>query len=199
MEKFNCLKFILENKIVAVVRGESEAEALKTVKNCVLGGVKVVEVTFTVPNADSIIKTVCKELLGSGVLVGAGTVLDAETARIAILAGAAFVVSPCFNLQTAMLCNRYSVPYIPGVYTATEVQSALEMGADILKLFPANIEILKGLQAPFPNAKFMVTGGVELSNLNDWFKAGAVAAGAGAKLTNLQPKEIEKWVLAVQN
>ncbi|MCL2629990.1 MAG: bifunctional 2-keto-4-hydroxyglutarate aldolase/2-keto-3-deoxy-6-phosphogluconate aldolase [Firmicutes bacterium] len=194
MDKFSIINGIISAKLVAVIRGESKESALQTATNCIAGGIKVIEVTFTVPFADEIIKELSLKLKGTGVLLGAGTVLDAETARIAILSGAEFIVSPCLNAETAKLCNRYSVPYIPGIYTASEAQTALECGVDILKLFPGNMEILKSLKPVFPKAKFMVTGGVDKENTADWLNAGASAVGAGAKLTALSAEEIKKWV-----
>jgi Entner-Doudoroff aldolase len=126
------------------------------------------------------------------VIIGAGTVLDAETARVAILAGAEFVVSPSACVEVVKLCNRYSVAAIPGITTATELLSVLEYGADFVKLFPANIEVLKALKGPFPNVGFMVTGGVDEDNLADFLKAGASAVGAGSNLTK-KNADIKKW------
>ena len=119
-------------------------------------------------------------------LLGAGTVLDSETARIAILSGAAYIVSPSFNLETAKLCNRYRVPYIPGCMTINEVITAMEAGADIIKIFPADLfgpKIIKDIKGPLPQAKMMPTGGVDVDNVGEWIKAGAVAVGAGSSLT----------------
>lgn len=119
-------------------------------------------------------------------MLGAGTVLDSETARIAILSGANFIVSPGFNLDAAKLCNRYAVPYMPGCVTITEVLTAMEAGADIIKIFPADLfgpTIIKDIKGPLPHAKLMPTGGVDVSNVDKWIKAGAVAVGAGSSLT----------------
>ena len=119
-------------------------------------------------------------------ILGAGTVLDSETARIAILSGANYIVSPAFNLERAKLCNRYRVPYIPGCVTITEVITAMEAGADIIKIFPADLfgpKIIKDIKGPLPQAKMMPTGGVDVSNVDQWIKAGAVAVGAGSSLT----------------
>ena len=119
-------------------------------------------------------------------LLGAGTVLDSETARMAILSGANYIVSPAFNLDTAKLCNRYRVPYIPGCMTITEAITAMEAGADIIKIFPADLfgpKIIKDIKGPLPQAKMMPTGGVDVDNVDQWIKAGAVAVGAGSSLT----------------
>ena len=120
------------------------------------------------------------------IILGAGTVLDSETARIAILAGAQYIVSPCFDLETAKLCNRYRVPYMPGCMTIKEVITAMEAGADIIKIFPGEVfgpKIIKAINGPIPQARMMPTGGVSADNVDEWIKAGAVAVGAGSSLT----------------
>ena len=119
-------------------------------------------------------------------ILGAGTVMDSETARIAILSGAQYIVSPYFNAETVRLCNRYRVPCMPGAMTIKEVVEAMESGADIVKVFPGEAfgpKILKAIKGPVPQAKMMPTGGVDLSNVGEWIKAGAVAVGAGGSLT----------------
>jgi 2-dehydro-3-deoxyphosphogluconate aldolase/(4S)-4-hydroxy-2-oxoglutarate aldolase len=132
-----------------------------------------------------VIEHLAKEF-SSQILLGAGTVLDPETARIAILAGAQFVVSPALNLHTARLCNRYQVPYIPGAGTIGEVVEAMECGADIVKVFPGEIlgpAFVKAVKGPLPQASLMPTGGVTLDNVANWICAGAVAVGVGGNLT----------------
>src|SRR5439155_10361694 len=127
-----------------------------------------------------------KRFSNQGLLIGAGTVLDEETARIAILAGAQFIVSPSLNAGTAQLCRRYQVPYMPGAATATEVVRALEEGADIVKVFPGEIlgpAFVKAILGPLPHAPLMPTGGVALDNAADWIHAGCVALGVGSNLT----------------
>lgn len=172
--------------IVAVIRGESIDVALKTVEACYKGGIKIIELTFTVPGADVLIKTLTDKYKGTDMVIGAGTVLDPETARIAILAGAKFIVSPSLNIDTVKMCNRYGVPVMPGVMTPTEAQTALEYGVDVLKMFPGDIAKpagLKALKGPFPYVNIMPTGGVSADNVEEWFKAGAFAVGAGSFLT----------------
>ncbi|MDE5911153.1 MAG: bifunctional 2-keto-4-hydroxyglutarate aldolase/2-keto-3-deoxy-6-phosphogluconate aldolase [Clostridia bacterium] len=186
MKKYNVYQTIKEQGVVVVIRGNDLQEAIKTVEACYKGGIKVIEVTFTVPRADELIKTLVEKYAGSDMLVGAGTVLDPETARIAMLAGAQFIVSPSLNVDTIKTCNRYGVPVMSGVMTPTEAQTAMEYGVDILKLFPGDIAKpagLKALKGPFPNANIMPTGGVSQDNVEEWFKVGAYAVGAGSFLT----------------
>jgi 2-dehydro-3-deoxyphosphogluconate aldolase/(4S)-4-hydroxy-2-oxoglutarate aldolase len=138
-----------------------------------------------VPGASRVIEHLAKKIPGQ-ILLGAGTVLDPETARIAILAGAHFVVSPALNSATARLCNRYQIPYLPGAGTIGEVIEAMESGADIVKVFPGEIlgpAFVKAVKGPLPQAQLMPTGGVSLENVADWIKAGAVAVGVGGNLT----------------
>ena len=126
--------------------------------------------------AHKVIEALAEKYPNGEMLLGAGTVLDSETARIAILSGAAYIVSPSFNLETAKLCNRYRVPYIPGCMTINEVITAMEAGADIIKIFPADLfgpKIIKDIKGPLPQAKMMPTGGVDVDNVGEWIKAGA--------------------------
>lgn len=186
MQKYNVYNTIKEQGVVVVIRGNDLQEAIKTVEACYKGGIKVIEVTFTVPRADELIKTLVEKYAGADMLVGAGTVLDPETARVAMLAGAKFIVSPSLNVETIKVCNRYGVPVMSGVMTPTEAQTAMEYGVDILKLFPGDIAKpagLKALKGPFPHANIMPTGGVSQDNVEEWFKAGAYAVGAGSFLT----------------
>lgn len=186
MEKYRIYETIEKLGVVAVIRGDSLDTAVKTVDACYKGGIKIIEVTFTVPGADSLIKSLTEKYKGSDMVIGAGTVLDPETARIAILAGAKFVVSPSLNIETIKMCNRYGIPVMTGVMTPTEAQTAMEYGVDVLKLFPGDIAKhagLKALKGPFPHANIMPTGGVSAENVEEWFKAGAFAVGAGSFLT----------------
>lgn len=186
MEKYRIYETIEKLGVVAVIRGDSIDTAVKTVDACYKGGIKIIEVTFTVPGADSLIKSLTEKYKGSDMVIGAGTVLDPETARIAILAGAKFVVSPSLNIETIKMCNRYGIPVMTGVMTPTEAQTAMEYGVDVLKLFPGDIAKpagLKALKGPFPHANIMPTGGVSAENVEEWFKAGAFAVGAGSFLT----------------
>lgn len=186
MEKYRIYETIEKLGVVAVIRGDSLDTAVKTVDACYKGGIKIIEVTFTVPGADSLIKSLTEKYKGSDMVIGAGTVLDPETARIAILAGAKFVVSPSLNIETIKMCNRYGIPVMTGVMTPTEAQTAMEYGVEVLKLFPGDIAKpagLKALKGPFPHANIMPTGGVSAENVEEWFKAGAFAVGAGSFLT----------------
>ncbi|ALS36720.1 2-dehydro-3-deoxyphosphogluconate aldolase/(4S)-4-hydroxy-2-oxoglutarate aldolase [Enterococcus rotai] len=186
MKRVNILSRLEKTGVVAVVRGATKEEALKASHAIIEGGMTGIELTFTVPQAAEVIK----ELVGiysdrPDIVIGAGTVLDAVTARLAIMAGAQYVVSPSFNRETAELCNLYQVPYLPGCMTITEVQEALKSGADIVKLFPGSVygpSIISAFMAPMPQVSIMPTGGVNLDNMADWFKAGAVTVGVGGDL-----------------
>lgn len=185
MMKFNILRRILGNPMVAIVRADTTEGALKIAKACIDGGVTALEVSFTTPRALSIINALAKDY-GEEIVIGAGTILDAETGRMAILEGAQFILSPSFDSTVVRLCNRYQVVSMPGVATATEVVCAMESGADIIKVFPGDAfgpEYLKALRAPLPQAPLMPSGGVTLQNLSAWFSNGAVAVGVGSSLT----------------
>ena len=186
MEKYRIYQAIKEQGVVVVIRGKNVEQAIRTVDACYKGGIKIIEITFTVPNADKIISSLSEKYAGSDIVIGAGSVLDPETARIAMLAGAKFIVSPSLNVETIKICNRYGVPVMSGVIAPSEAQTAMEYGVDILKLFPGDIAKpagLKALKGPFPNANIMPTGGVSAENVEEWFKAGAYAVGAGSFLT----------------
>ena len=186
MEKYRIYQAIKQEGVVVVIRGKSVEQAIKTVDACYKGGIKIIEVTFTVPRADEIISKLSEKYAGTDMVIGAGTVLDPETARIAMLAGAKFIVSPSLNVETIKMCNRYGIPMMSGIMTPTEAQTAMEYGVDILKMFPGDIAKpagLKALKGPFPQANIMPTGGVSNDNVEEWFKAGAYAVGAGSFLT----------------
>ncbi|MBE7045245.1 MAG: bifunctional 4-hydroxy-2-oxoglutarate aldolase/2-dehydro-3-deoxy-phosphogluconate aldolase [Ruminococcaceae bacterium] len=186
MDKEKVITKLTDAGLVAVVRASSEEEAIRISDACLEGGCPSIELTFTVPGAHKVIEALAKKYNKGEMLLGAGTVLDSETARMAILSGANYVVSPGFNLEAAKLCNRYRVPYMPGCMTITEVLTAMEAGADIIKIFPADLygpAIIKDIKGPLPYAKLMPTGGVDVSNVDQWIKAGAVAVGAGSSLT----------------
>ncbi|WP_240985952.1 bifunctional 2-keto-4-hydroxyglutarate aldolase/2-keto-3-deoxy-6-phosphogluconate aldolase [Acididesulfobacillus acetoxydans] len=178
---------IKEGGLVAVVRAENTEQAFKIAEACIAGGVVGLEITFTVPGAAELIKDLVKKYQSSGsLIIGAGTVLDPETARAAILAGAQYIVSPCLNVETVKLCNRYQVPCMPGAMTVKEAVECMEAGADIVKIFPGELfgpAIIKAIKGPLPQVNMMPTGGVSLDNVSDWIKAGAVAVGVGGSLT----------------
>jgi 2-dehydro-3-deoxyphosphogluconate aldolase/(4S)-4-hydroxy-2-oxoglutarate aldolase len=186
MKKNEILDKIVESKIVAVVRAENKESALTIIDGLIKGGIKAIEVTFTVNHADDIISELSDKY--PNLLIGAGTVLDEVTARIAILKGASFIVSPSFNSETAKLCFRYQIPYLPGCYTINEILTALEAGCDIIKLFPGSLSgpsYVKSILGPLPYANIMPTGGVSLSNIKEWFDNKVVAVGIGGELTKV--------------
>lgn len=184
LTKEQVLQQIKDNAMVAVVRGETPAKARDVVEKCIEGGITSIELTFTVPFAHRVIEEIAKAYEGQ-ILLGAGTVLDPETARIAILSGAQFVVAPHLNPETVRLCNRYRVANMAGILTVKEAVEAMEAGVDILKLFPGDLfgpAFIKDIRGPLPYAQIMPTGGVDISNAGAWIKAGAVAIGAGSSL-----------------
>lgn len=184
--KLDVLRRIAEAGLVAVVRAESGEQARRVAGAVLEGGCPAVEMTFTVPRAHRVIEELAAAYKPSELILGAGTVLDPETARIAILSGASYVVSPSLNPETVRLCNRYQVPVMPGAMTVREVVEAMESGADVVKLFPGEAfgpAIIRAIKGPLPQAPLMPTGGVDLSNVAEWIKAGAVAVGAGGSLT----------------
>ena len=199
LAKHKIINELIKLGIVAVVRGETIEEAKRVSKACIEGGVNAIEVTYTVPGATDVIKELAKEFKNDNLIIGAGTVLDSKTARLAILAGAKYIVSPGFDLETAKLCNRYSIPYMPGCMTITEMIKALEAGCDIIKLFPGSAfgpDFVKAVKAPLPQANIMPTGGVSLENIDIWMKNGVVAVGVGGKLASGTSEEITKTAKA---
>jgi 2-dehydro-3-deoxyphosphogluconate aldolase/(4S)-4-hydroxy-2-oxoglutarate aldolase len=190
MDKAGVLKALREIGLVPVLRAESEAQALALADAIAAGGVTVLEVTMTVPGAIQVIRQLVKAR--PDILVGAGTVLDAETARMCILEGAQFVVSPALKLATIEMCHRYGVAVLPGALTPTEIVTAWEAGADVVKVFPASAlggaKYLKSVKAPLPQVELIPTGGVSLATAAEFLEAGAFALGVGADLVN--PKAI---------
>ncbi len=186
MDKERILTRIQDCGIVAVVRAESTDKAERIVDACMEGGVAAIELTFTVPHADRVIEELAKKYDENDIILGAGTVMDAATARIAMLSGAQYIVSPYLDIDTLKMCNRYRVAMMPGIMTVREGVLAMENGADILKVFPGDLygpKIIKDIRGPIPYAKMMPTGGVDVNNVGEWIKAGAVAVGAGSSLT----------------
>lgn len=184
--KLKVLQKIMESGVVAVVRAENAAQAKKIADACIQGGVPAIEITFTVPGAVDVIKELAATYKPDELILGAGTVLDAETARLAILAGAQYVVCPSLNVETVRLCNRYQIACMPGAQTIREIIDAMEAGADIVKVFPGEIlgpTFVKAVKGPLPQAPLMPTGGVSLDTVADWIKAGCVAVGVGGNLT----------------
>lgn len=187
MKKADVLRRIKEVGLLPVLRASSADEALALAWAIEAGGISAIEVTMTVPGAIDVIETLAREA-GDRILIGAGTVLDPETARACMLAGASFIVSPALNLKTIEICHRYSVAIIPGALTPTEVVTAWEAGADVVKVFPCSAmggaKYLKALKAPFPQIELIPTGGVSLSTAAEFLAAGAFALGVGADLVD---------------
>lgn len=181
MSKHAILAQLTETKVVAVIRGNSSEEAVQLTKAAVEGGIRAIELTYTTPQ----VQKAFEDLQDIDALLGAGTVLDPETARHAILNGAKFIVSPHFNEEVATVCNRYGIPYLPGCMTIREMVKALESGCDVLKLFPANNfnpSFINSVKGPLPHAQIMPTGGINAENMAEWLDAGAVAVGVGSDL-----------------
>ncbi len=190
MSRETTLKRILDCGIVAVVRADSGEQLAKVFQSVAEGGVTVAEVTFTVPDAVAVIRKV-REELGDSVVLGAGTVLDTETARAALLAGAEYIVTPTVNVEVIRMCRRYDKVILPGALTPTEVLTAWEAGADIVKIFPADLggpPYLKALRGPLPQVRMMPTGGVDLNTAEPFLKAGACCLGVGGSL--VEPKTL---------
>lgn len=189
MDKTDVIQQIRDTGLIPVVRATSADEAMRAIDAIREGGVAVLEITMTVPGAVGVIEQVSKTY-GNEALVGAGTVLDAETARTCILSGAQFIVSPALNLETIECCRRYGVAVMPGALTPTEVLQAWSAGADFVKVFPAGAvggpSYLKALKAPFPQIELVPTGGVSLKTAADFIKAGASALGVGADLVDIK-------------
>ncbi len=186
MDKNEVLKKICDCGVVAVVRAESPEQAVKIADSCVEAGICAIEITFTVNGALDVIKKLAESNKDNKILIGAGTILDPETARAAILAGAQFIVSPCLNQEVVRVCNRYQIACMPGAMTVKEAVECMEAGADIVKVFPGELfgpAIIKAFRGPLPQIKLMPTGGVSLENTAEWIKAGSVAVGVGGNLT----------------
>jgi 2-dehydro-3-deoxyphosphogluconate aldolase / (4S)-4-hydroxy-2-oxoglutarate aldolase len=186
ISRLKVLARIAESGLVAVVRAESSDEAARIAEACTAGGVGAIEITLTVPGALGVIEDLAARHDAGSLLIGAGTVLDAQTARMAMLAGAQFIVSPSLDANTGQLCNRYGIPWMPGAQTVRDVIAAMELGADIVKVFPGEVlgpGFIRAVKGPLPQACLMPTGGVTLENAGEWIKAGAVALGVGGNLT----------------
>ncbi|MBM7579647.1 bifunctional 2-keto-4-hydroxyglutarate aldolase/2-keto-3-deoxy-6-phosphogluconate aldolase [Jeotgalibacillus terrae] len=183
MKKMRAFEQLLDAKLTVVIRGSSSEEAVKTAEACLEGGIRSLEFTFTNPEADKAIKHFADN---KNIIVGAGSVIDSETAKLAVHAGALFIVGPHFSMEVAKFCNRYQVPYLPGCMTVKEILDALEMGVSIIKLFPGEMfspSFIKAVKGPVPQVDVMPTGGVTLSNVKDWFENGAIHVGVGGGIT----------------
>lgn len=175
-----------ENFVFAVIRGGESKEAYKIAEHCIIGGIRNIEVTYTIPRASKIIYELSNQFQQDDIMIGAGTVLDSATANEAILAGAKFIVSPHFDIEISRVCNRYAIPYLPGCSSVTEIMTAMESGVDVVKLFPGgllNTDFIRDVHGPIPFASMMPSGGVSINNIHDWIAAGAWAVGIGGALT----------------
>jgi 2-dehydro-3-deoxyphosphogluconate aldolase / (4S)-4-hydroxy-2-oxoglutarate aldolase len=178
------LSQILQHKIVAIIRGANPADVLKITRALYDGGIRLVEVTYNSQNSLGLVNEL-SNIMGDKMLIGMGTILDAESAKKAIKEGAKFIISPNCNIETIRLTKQMEAISIPGAYTATEIVMAHENGGDIIKVFPASgVEYIKNIRGPLDHIPLMPTGGVSLSNVSDYFKAGAVAVGIGSDLVN---------------
>lgn len=187
MDKVDVLVKLREKKLVSVIRIDSP-QPESVIKAIIDGGISFIEITFTMDGALELIASLAKEFKANcDVIIGAGTVLDETSARLAIIKGAKFIVSPSFDPEVAEICNLYRVIYIPGVHNPNDIQLALRKGCDVLKVFPANTlepSIIKDFKGPFPQAQFMVSGKVNCKNALEWINAGAIAICLGSVLTN---------------
>lgn len=175
-----------ENFLFAVVRGKTEDDGYEISKATYEGGIKNIEVTFSTPNADKVISRLAVDFAGTDMVIGAGTVMDDITARIAILAGSKFIVSPHFDPAISTICNRYTIPYLPGCGSVTEIANAMATGVEIAKVFPGGIlgaGFIKDVHGPIPHVELMPSGGVNLENMHTWVNNGAWGVGVGSALT----------------
>jgi 2-dehydro-3-deoxyphosphogluconate aldolase/(4S)-4-hydroxy-2-oxoglutarate aldolase len=177
---------IIETGVIAIMRADRSDQLLAAADALLAGGVTAIEVTMTTPGALDVVRE-ARSRYGSGVLFGVGSVLDAETARAAILAGAQFIVSPTLRLSTIEVCRRYSIPVMPGAYTPTEILTAWEAGADMVKVFPASVggpDYIKAVLAPLPQVRLVPVGGVDLDTAASFIRAGSAALGVGSSLVS---------------
>ena len=191
------LAHILENKVVAIVRGANPKHLLRIAQALHAGGVRMMEITLNSPGALASIEEIAHEMEGR-LLVGAGTVLDPETARAALLAGAKYIISPTLNKKTIRMTKRYGAVSIPGAYTATEILKAYEHGGDIIKVFPAGTGgagYFKDIAGPLPFIPLMPTGGVSLDNIQGFAEAGAAAFGLGSALVDAKVEVTAEYLV----
>jgi 2-dehydro-3-deoxyphosphogluconate aldolase/(4S)-4-hydroxy-2-oxoglutarate aldolase len=194
MKKDQIMQALGESGIIAVIRADSYQKAVEYSEACIRGGIKGIEITFTTPMAHKAIE-VLNEKYGDEIVLGAGSVMEPITARIAMLSGAKFIVSASLNKETAKLCNIYQVPYLPGCMTIKEIACALEVGAAAVKVFPGSVfgpSFIKAIHGPLPQALVMPTGGVNLGNVKDWVANGCQMVGVGSALSKGSVEDIEK-------
>lgn len=184
MKSEEVINTIVNTGVLAVIRAKSADEAVKMATYAARGGIKGLEITFTVPEADHVIERLIKSDVDA--VVGAGTVLDLEMAKLAVSKGAMFLVSPCFDEEVNDFCLENDIPYFAGCFTPTEIYRAMKRGVKIVKVFPGSVckpSYFKDIHGPFPQAKLLPSGGVSLDNIADWIRNGAVAVSAGSSLT----------------
>lgn len=201
MTKEKITNEIVKRKAVAVIRIKEAAKLKKVIEALYEGGLSVAEITLTVPNAIELIKRMSDEL-DDNIIIGVGSVLNKNVAEEAIKAGAKYVVSPIFKKEIIETAHKYDIPAMPGCFTPTEIQAAYEAGADIIKVFPADVlgmDFFKGILAPMPHLKLMPTGGVSLTNAGDWLKSGACAVGVGSALLDKEAIEKENYSKLTEN
>ena len=185
-DKLEILSRILDSGIIAIIRAPDFERGYKLAEAARKGGINAIEITMTVPGALDVMRELAAKYRGNEVIIGAGTVLDPETARLAILAGAEYIINPHFNPEIVRMCHRYRKLCMPGAMSVKEVIEALESGADVIKVFPASLfgpAIIKAIREPLPQARLVPTGGVSLENVAEWFEAGAAAVAVGGNLT----------------
>ena len=192
------LSHILDAKIVAIIRGANPSDALAIANALYDGGITVLEITMNSPKPLAIIEELSKKM-EEKMLIGAGTVLDAETARLAILAGAKFILSPTVNVETITMTKRYGAVSIPGAFTPTEILTAYEKGGDIIKVFPGILgySYIKEIQGPLPHIPLLPTGGIRIDNIQDYIKAGAAGFGIGTSLVDTKQRITEDYLLKI--
>ncbi|MGG7178430.1 bifunctional 2-keto-4-hydroxyglutarate aldolase/2-keto-3-deoxy-6-phosphogluconate aldolase [Clostridium paraputrificum] len=186
------LEELKENGIVAVVRGKNHEEAISYIEACLSGGIKAIELTYTIPNVNELIE---KYRDKKNILVGAGSVLNGKMAVQAIKSGAKYIVSPGYNEEVDIVCKSYEVLYLPGCMTVSEMMKAMEQGNKMIKLFPGDLfgpKFVKAVKAPIPGVEIMPTGGVTLENMEEWFKNGVSCVGVGSSLLTGKISEIEE-------
>ena len=201
MTRSEIVEKLISNGAVAIIRLGDASKLIKVAEAIYKGGVVAIEITMTTPNALGILKEVSKEF-GDEMLIGVGSVLDVETVRAAVDCGARYIVSPVFKLELIREAHSLDVPSMPGAFTPTEIQQATEAGADIVKVFPADIlgmQFFKNIKAPLPHLKLMPTGGVTLHNAGDWLKAGACAVGVGSALLDSKAIAEDNYKLLTEN
>lgn len=193
MFRTTILNRIEETTIMAIVRVETIERAVEIAEGCLAGGVDCLEISYTLPNAGAIIQQL-SERYGNKLLIGAGTVLDSETARLAILSGASFIIAPNYDAAVCKLCNRYQIPYMPGCTSMTEMITAIEAGAAMVKAFPISSyygpTLIKTLKTPIPYLPIMSSGGANLDNIDEWLTSGVNCVGVGSLLTKGTKEEI---------